>query len=176
MSVRPLTCLVMLSAALAGCGDHSMSRQNRYGTFTRAGLFRDGTEAQPLPPGVVAQGDLDHSQQVTRPARVDIALLSRGRERYDIYCSPCHGVSGHGNGMIVQRGFPAPPSYHSTRLRAADARHFFDVITNGYGAMYSYAARVEPRDRWAIVAYIRALQRSQHADVADAPELRSKLP
>jgi hypothetical protein len=78
--------------------------------------------------------------------------------------------------MIVQRGFPAPPSYHSARLRSADTQYFFDVITNGYGAMYSYAARIEPRDRWAIVAYIRALQQSQHTDVANVPELRSKLP
>lgn len=176
MTVRLLTCLVMLSAPLAGCGDHSMSQQNRYGTFSKAGLFRDGTEAQLLPQGVVAQGDIERSQQVARRPPVDMALLTRGRERYNIYCSPCHGISGHGDGMIVQRGFPAPPSYHSTRLRAADARHFFEVITNGYGAMYSYAARVEPRDRWAIIAYIRALQRSQHTDIAEVPELRSKLP
>jgi mono/diheme cytochrome c family protein len=105
-----------------------------------------------------------------------MALLARGRERYDIYCSPCHGFSGHGDGMIVQRGFPTPPSYHSARLRSADAQHFFDVITHGYGVMYSYAARVEPRDRWAIIAYIRALQQSQRTDMADVPELRSKLP
>ncbi|MGX4772404.1 c-type cytochrome [Bradyrhizobium guangdongense] len=176
MTLRRLACLMMLSAALGGCGDHSMSQQNRYGTFSNAALFRDGTEAQSPPTGTVAQGDLERTQQMSTPPGVDMALLSRGQERYDIYCSPCHGLSGHGDGMIVQRGFPAPPSYHSVRLRAADARHFFDVITNGYGAMYSYAARVEPRDRWAIVAYIRALQQSQHTDMADVPQLRSKLP
>lgn len=175
MTVRLLPCLA-LCMALAGCGDHSMFQQNRYATFSKAGLFKDGTEAQPLPEGAVAQGDLDRAQQATKPPQVDMALLSRGRERFDIYCSPCHGYSGRGDGMIVQRGFPAPPSYHSDRLRAADPQHFFDVITNGYGVMYSYASRVEPRDRWAIVAYIRALQQSQHADVADVPELRSKLP
>lgn len=175
MTKRLPQCL-LLSLALAGCGDHSMFQQNRYGTFSKAGLFKNGTEAQPLPDGVVAQGDLERRQEATRPPAVDMALLSRGHERYDIYCSPCHGLSGHGDGMIVQRGFPAPPSYHSDRLRTADPQHFFDVITNGYGVMYSYAARLEPRDRWAIVAYIRALQQSQHADVADVPELRSKLP
>jgi mono/diheme cytochrome c family protein len=175
MTSRLLPCLV-LSVALTGCGDHSMFQQNRYSTFSKAGLFENGAEAQPLPDGVVAQGDLDRTQQIAKPPAVDMALLARGQERYEIYCSPCHGLSGQGDGMIVRRGFPAPPSYHSDRLRAADPRHFFDVITNGYGAMYSYAARVEPRDRWAIVAYIRALQQSQHADVADLPELRSKLP
>ncbi|OSI60296.1 c-type cytochrome [Bradyrhizobium canariense] len=176
MTARALPWLLLLSSVLAGCGDHSMSQQNRYGTFSKAGLFKDGTEAQALPRGVVAQGDLDRLQQITKAPAVDMALLARGRERYDIYCSPCHGFSGHGDGMIVQRGFPAPPSYHSARLRSADAQHFFDVITHGYGAMYSYAARVEPRDRWAIIAYIRALQQSQRTDMADVPELRSKLP
>ena len=114
--------------------------------------------------------------RLAKPPAVDAQLLARGQERYDIYCSPCHGLSGNGDGMIVQRGFPAPPSYHTARLRAAPAQHFFDVITNGYGVMYSYASRVEPRDRWAIVAYVRALQESQSAKLADMPELRSKLP
>lgn len=168
---------LFLAAALVlgGC-DHSMTKQNRYSTYSAAALFRNGTEAQPLPVGVVAQGDLGRAIESTKPPRADPQLLARGRERYDIYCSPCHGLSGKGDGMIVHRGFPAPPSYHIPRLRAAPAQHFFDVITNGYGIMYSYAARVEPRDRWAIVAYIRALQESQNAKVADVPELRGKLP
>ena len=161
---------------LAACGDHSMARQNRYGTYKPAALFADGTEAQRLPEGVVAQGDLDRATQVTGPPPVDAQLLARGQERYNIYCSPCHGLSGSGDGMVVRRGFPAPPSYHSAKLRAATAQHFFDVITNGYGVMYSYAVRVEPRDRWAIVAYVRALQESQNAKLADVPELGSKLP
>ena len=96
-------------------------------------------------------------------------MLERGQERFDIYCSPCHGRTGEGNGMIVQRGFPAPPSYHIERLRKAPVGHFFDVITQGYGVMYSYAQRVEPEDRWAIAAYIRALQLSQGAQLADLP-------
>ncbi len=167
--------VLTVSLLLFGCNDISMTRQKRYGTFTRASIFKDGTEAQRLPDGVVAQGDLERQTQGERPPPIDAALLARGRERYDIYCSPCHGFSGKGDGMVVQRGFPAPPSYHVSRLRAAPAQHFFDVISNGYGAMYAYAARVEPRDRWAIVAYIRALQESQHASVADAPEVGSKL-
>ncbi len=94
--------------------------------------------------------------------------LARGRERFNIYCAVCHGATGDGNGMIVQRGFPQPPSFHDQRLRDAPAGHFVDVITNGYGVMYSYASRVAPEDRWAIAAYIRALQLSQHAASADA--------
>jgi len=110
------------------------------------------------------------------PFPATLEVLERGQERYNIYCSPCHGLSGRGDGMVVRRGFPAPPSYHSAKLRAATAQHIFDVISNGYGVMYSYAARVEPRDRWAIVAYIRALQESRNARLAEAPELKDKLP
>jgi mono/diheme cytochrome c family protein len=95
------------------------------------------------------------------PYPVDMALLARGRERFDIYCAPCHSPVGDGDGMIARRGFPHPPSYHSDRLRNAPDRHFYDVITNGYGVMYPYGDRVAPEDRWAIVAYIRALQLSQ---------------
>ncbi len=173
--IRRLPIVMTLSLLLFGCNDISMTQQKRYGTFTRAALFRNGTEAQRLPDGVVAQGDIERQTQAERPPRIGTGLLARGREQYDIYCSPCHGFSGKGDGIVVQRGFPAPPSYHSRRLRVAPAQHFFDVISNGYGAMYSYAARVEPRDRWAIVAYIRALQQSQHASVADAPEVGSRL-
>jgi mono/diheme cytochrome c family protein len=171
-----LLCSFAAPLLLAACGDHSMAQQNRYGTYEPAALFADGTEAQPLPAGVVAQGDLDRANRAAQPPPVDAQLLTRGQERYDIYCSPCHGMSGGGDGMVVRRGFPAPPSYHSARLRAAPAQHFFDVMTDGYGVMYSYAARVGPRDRWAIVAYIRALQESQNARLADIPQLRSKLP
>lgn len=170
--------LLSLSTALllACCNDVSMTQQKRYDTYTPAALFPDGTEAQALPAGVVAQGDLDRATAIATPPRVDAHLLARGQQRYDIYCSPCHGLSGDGDGMIVRRGFPSPPSYYSARLRAAPAQHFFDVISNGYGVMYSYGARVEPRDRWAIVAYIRALQQSRNAKLADIPELRDKLP
>jgi mono/diheme cytochrome c family protein len=161
---------------LAGCDDISMTQQKRYDTYSSAALFPDGTEAQALPEGVVAQGDLDRAEEIATPPKVDAHVLARGQERYDIYCSPCHGLSGDGDGMIVRRGFPPPPSYHSARLRAAPAQHFFDVISDGYGVMYAYNARVEPRDRWAIVAYIRALQESRNAKLAEAPELKDKLP
>jgi mono/diheme cytochrome c family protein len=98
---------------------------------------------------------------------VTLALLERGQERFRIYCTPCHSELGDGRGMVVQRGFPPPPSYHIDRLRQAPVQHFYDVITQGYGAMYSFAARVRPADRWAIAAYIRALQRSQNASLGD---------
>jgi cytochrome c len=102
--------------------------------------------------------------------------LERGRQRYNIYCTPCHDYTGSGRGMIVQRGFPTPPSYHIDRLRQAPVGHFFDVMTNGYGSMYSYASRIEPEDRWRIAAYIRALQLSQHASLQDVPDSeRQKL-
>jgi len=97
------------------------------------------------------------------PIAVTEATYRRGEERFDIFCAPCHGVTGDGDGMVVQRGFPAPPSYHTDRLRGAPNRHFYNVIVQGYGAMYPYADRVSPQDRWAIVAYIRALQLSRHA-------------
>jgi mono/diheme cytochrome c family protein len=174
MMARILFCLAILP--LAGCDDHSMTQQNRYSTYSPAALFPDESEAQSLPAGVVEQGDLDRARRSSKPPEVDAQLLARGRERYDIYCSPCHGLSGDGDGMIVRRGFPAPPSYHTTRLRAAPAQRFFDVITHGYGVMYPYATRIEPHDRWAIIAYVRALQESQNAKLADIPDLRSKLP
>ena len=156
---REACCALLLSAlALAGCDDQSMRQQKRYDTYEPAALWPDGTEARPLPEGVVAQGDLARAAALAQPPPVTRALLRRGQERYEIFCSPCHGLAGDGDGMIVRAAFPAPPSYHTARLRAAPAQHFFDVITNGYGVMYSYAARVAPQDRWAIVAYIRALQ------------------
>jgi mono/diheme cytochrome c family protein len=161
---------------LAACGDHSMTSQRRYDTYAPAALFPDGTEAQPLPAGVVAQSSASLTGEVADQPPVDATLLARGQQRYAIYCSPCHGLSGKGDGMVVRRGFPAPPSFHSARLRQAPAQHFFDVMTHGYGVMYSYAARVDPHDRWAIVAYIRALQQSQNTKLADMPELRSRLP
>ena len=101
------------------------------------------------------------------PLAITAALLSRGRERFNIYCAPCHSQLGDGDGMVVRRGFPAPPSFHTARLRQAPDGHFYEVITHGYGAMYPYADRITPDDRWAITAYIRALQLSQHAALAE---------
>jgi mono/diheme cytochrome c family protein len=108
------------------------------------------------------------------PFSLSRQLLERGQERYNIYCSPCHDRLGSGQGMIVRRGFSAPPSLHSERLRRAPLRHFFEVMTNGYGTMPDYAAQVSPHDRWAIAAYIQALQLSQHASLTDVPEEASR--
>jgi mono/diheme cytochrome c family protein len=160
---------------LGGCDDLSMRAQKRYNTYGRAALWTDGAEARDPPENTVAQGDLAGSAALETPPPVDAALLQRGRERYEAVCTPCHGLTGHGDGMIVARGFPKPPSYHEDRLRAAPARYFVDVITRGTGVMYPYANRVEARDRWAIAAYIRALQLGQGARVAEVPGLAAKL-
>lgn len=168
--------ILVITLLVAGCDEQSMIQQNRYDPYEPSTLWPNGSEAQPLPAGVVAQGDLARDKEIKEPPEMTTALVERGRQRFDIFCAPCHGLSGKGDGMIVQRGFPPPPSYHSARLRSAPAQHFFDVITNGFGVMYPYAARVEPHDRWAIVAYIRALQTSQHAQITDIPEAREKLP
>ena len=111
------------------------------------------------------------------PFPIDKAVIERGHQRFDVYCSPCHGRIGNGLGMIVRRGFKQPPSYHTDRLRNAPVGHFYDVITNGYGGMLNYAAQVQPRDRWAIIAYIRALQYSENANINDLPaEARNRIP
>jgi mono/diheme cytochrome c family protein len=128
----------------------------------------------------VARGQLEENQAFykgkvgtnlvqTLPIALSREVLERGRERYNIYCAVCHGATGEGNGMIPQRGYPAPPSYHIDRLRQAPIGHFFDVMTQGYGIMYSYASRVAPEDRWAIAAYIRTLQMSRDARLGDVP-------
>jgi mono/diheme cytochrome c family protein len=167
--------LVALPLALGAC-KQSMDRQDKYKTYAPAALWPDGSSARPLPDGTVARGDLARDAAAATPPPATPALLRRGRERFGIYCAPCHGLAGDGGGMIPARGFPKPPSYHSDRLRAAPAWHFFDVMTRGYGVMYAYADRVAPPDRWAIVAYIRALQLSRHARLSDAPEAREHLP
>lgn len=162
-------------ALLASCRQ-SMIQQGKFEFDEPSGLWADGTSSRPLPDGVVAQGDLARDHDAAHPPPVTMAFLQRGQERYQIYCTPCHGLTGNGDGMIVQRGFPAPPSYHTDRLRAAPAQHFFDVMTQGYGVMYAYAARVTPRDRWAIAAYIRALQTSRMVALSNMPDARDKLP
>jgi mono/diheme cytochrome c family protein len=156
---------------LAACEQQEMTNQPKLKPYSETDAFGSAGAAarHPAPGSVPRNADLE-----TRPDRIPVpitrALLERGKERFTVYCAPCHGALGDGNGSIVQRGFPAPPSYHSARLRDAPERHFYDVITDGYGVMYSYAGRVAPADRWAIVAYIGALQLSQHATPADVPE------
>jgi mono/diheme cytochrome c family protein len=151
--VRRIAGLALLCALLAsGCDNMAnQPKVNPYEVYP--------TAANPLPPmsnppGTVARGQ----QGEPPPPPVTMALLERGRQRFNIDCAVCHGFAGFADGMVVQRGFPAPPSYHIERLRKAPIQHYYDVITNGYGVMYSYAQRVSPQDRWAIVAYIRALQ------------------
>ena len=162
-----LPLIVLLAALLAAC-DQNMDVQPRYSEYSRAPLFRGSVLRQP-PANTIARDDLEREKAVVAKPALSAALLARGRERFGIFCSPCHGAGGDGTGIIVQRGMPRPTSYHDDRLRAADDQYFFDVITNGHGAMYSYAARVPPRDRWAIVAYIRALQLSRRASLDDVP-------
>ncbi len=169
-----LPILVLAAVCLAAC-DQNMDVQPKYSEYARAPAFRGSVLRNP-PDGAVARDDPARDQAVMSKPPLTAALLERGAERFGIFCSPCHGAGGDGNGMIVQRGMPRPTSYHDDRLRAADDQHFFDVISNGYGAMYSYAARVPPADRWAIVAYIRALQLSRRASIDDVPpEQRAQL-
>ena len=171
---RALLFAILLT--LAGCDEQSMEQQNRYDVYEPSKLWSNGSEAQPLPEGVISQSDLDRAKAVEVPPAVTASLMQTGRQQFGIFCAPCHGLAGDGDGMIVQRGFPAPPSYHLERLKTAPAQHFFDVITDGYGVMYSYRSRVSPHDRWAIIAYIRALQASQNGRAADVPQAKDKLP
>jgi hypothetical protein len=164
---------------VAGCR-LDMHIQPKYLTYEPTNFFGDGrSERQPVT-GTVARGQLRLDELLYTgkengvladkfPFLITRADLERGRERYNIYCTPCHDYTGQGDGMIVQRGFPPPPSFHIERLRTAPAGHFFDVMTNGFGSMYSYAARVEPEDRWRITAYVRALQASRHGTIDDVP-------
>jgi mono/diheme cytochrome c family protein len=163
------------SAALVlpGCGDGNMSRQPKYDPLETSDFFADGMASRHLVEGVVPRGHLTIDEHFdtgrvggqpadTFPEPVTAALLERGQARFTIFCTPCHDQTGSGNGIVVQRGYPRPPSYHIDRLRQAPVGHFFDVMTNGFGRMPSYAAQVPPGDRWAIAAYIRSLQLSQH--------------
>jgi mono/diheme cytochrome c family protein len=151
-------------ALLAGCGDMTeQPKQTAYGPQ--------------VAPAAEPGGTVEFKSQPLKVPPVTTELLNRGQERHRIYCAPCHSELGDGQGMIVQRGFPPPPSYHIDRLRQAPPQYFYDVITDGHGAMYSFADRVQPQDRWAIAAYIRALQASQNAALGQlAPEQRRSLP
>lgn len=164
-------CYLALGAAVAAAGcDQQMVDMPRNEPYEASAVLPEQASVQPPVPGTVARGTLLEPRPDDIPFAIDAALLQRGQERFNIFCSPCHGRTGDGNGMIVRRGFPQPPSYHIDRLRQAPDSHFYDVMTNGFGAMYSYASRVPADDRWAIVAYIRALQLSLHAVVAELPE------
>lgn len=165
----------LLPLALGACQDQSMVKQPRYGWQAPSPAFPNGSGAQLPPEGTLSLESEALDEASRTPPPVDIALLQRGRERYDIYCSPCHGYGGDADGVVVRRGFPRPPSLRSGALRQASAQHYFDTMTRGYGVMYSYADRVSPHDRWAIAAYIRALQQASQTTLTDAPEAAAAL-
>ena len=162
-----------------------MADQPRYEPLQKSEFFDDQRASRPLIQGTVARGHLDTDEALytgkaagelvqTIPVAIDRQALRRGHERFDIFCSPCHDRVGTGQGMIVRRGYRPPPSLHIERLRRAPPGHFFDVISHGFGAMPDYATQIPVRDRWAIVAYIRALQLSQNAHIDDVPEAQRR--
>lgn len=171
---------------VTGCAD--MKDQPRFRPLRGSEFFADGRSARPLVEGTVARGFLREDDRVYRgldpdgtfvdriPMAVDAATVERGQDRYGVFCAPCHSSLGDGMGMIVQRGYKQAASYHTDRLRTIEDGYFYDVITNGFGQMAGYASQVRPEDRWAIVAYIRALQLATHSDVATVPaEVRRAL-
>jgi REP element-mobilizing transposase RayT/mono/diheme cytochrome c family protein len=183
---RALPLLLATTLLLAACRPDMMN-QPKAKPLSESDFFSNQANARPIPPHTVQHGDarentafytgLTNGTYITQlPIKLTPQLLARGRERFNAMCSECHDRTGSGNGMVVQRGFPQPPSYHIPRLRDAAIGHFYDVITNGYGVMYSYATRVEPEDRWAIAAYIRALQLSHNIKASElTPAERQKL-
>ena len=185
--------IAAVAAALvtASCRQ-DMHDQPRYKPLGETIFFPDNRQSRPLLANTIARGELhdgdpefytgkggkDNKEDIdVFPIAVTRELVERGHQRFDVYCSPCHGRLGNGLGMIVRRGLKQPPSYHIERLRDAPVGHFYDVITNGYGAMYNYAQQIGVRDRWAIISYIRALQYSQNQKVGDlSADARAKLP
>ncbi|HYG78432.1 MAG TPA: cytochrome c [Planctomycetota bacterium] len=173
MSARVLVVFALL--LLAGCDE--MRDRGRIKPLEPSTFFENGQSARPLVEGTIARGHLPdlklsgagHHGVTEFPMPLTRELLERGRTQYSINCTPCHGIDGYGRGMIVLRGLSAPPSFHEPRLRAAPVGHYFNVITNGYGAMYPYGYKISPEERWAVIAYIRALQLSQNAPLDAAP-------
>ncbi|MGH9404752.1 MAG: c-type cytochrome [Terriglobia bacterium] len=175
-----LFCLVAFSLLLVQGCRLDMHIEPRYDPFSPSSFFPDGRSERPMVPGTVARGQL-RTDELLYTGRINGKVanvfpfpitktdLERGQQRFDIYCTPCHDYTGSGQGMIVRRGFPAPPSYHVAKLVNAPVGHFFDVMTNGYGTMFSYADRVSVTDRWRIAAYIRVLQLSQDVPLSEIP-------
>jgi mono/diheme cytochrome c family protein len=183
--VRPtastLVLAIFTATLLGGCesGVKDMYHQARNDPLTYSSLWPDGRSSRPLQAdtlaysaGPLAESSSGRGGVIPAPGDGPVytaAALARGRQEFDIYCAPCHGVAGDGDGYITHRGFPHPPTYHSAQLRDAPDRLFYDVITNGYGIMYPYGDRLAPADRWNVVAYIRALQLAWHAPLSDVP-------
>lgn len=172
---------------LLGCRQE-MRDDSRLKPYQETPFFADRNSSRPLVNGVVPRGnaridDFFYTGEINGhlvrgfPTSLSLEQLRKGQERYNVYCSVCHGITGTGDGMIVQRGFPRPPSFHEQRLRDAPEGHYFYVITHGYGAMFSYASRVDPSERWAIIAYIRALQLARNATTNElSPEEQTHFP
>lgn len=186
---------LLLVLVVTGCGRRDMVDQYRYEPLEGSTFFADGRSARPMVPGTVARGQLriddhlytgkvDGKLVAEFPFPITEEVLKRGRERYGIFCSPCHGGLGNGEGMVVRRGFRQAATFHTARLREIPVGYFFDVITNGFGVMPSYAHMIPPEDRWAIISYVKALQLSQRAatsdledaDLRELPELPPKTP
>lgn len=174
-----LIALLLSLLLMAGCA-LTLRDQPRYDPFEESTFFDDGASARLPVPDTVARGQpvagtllttgrIDRQFADTFPFTVTLETLERGRERYDIFCAPCHGLVGDGNGLMVEYGMPAPDSFHDPDVRDEPAGYYFALITGGTRVMPSYAARISPEDRWAIVAYIRALQLSQNADASELP-------
>jgi mono/diheme cytochrome c family protein len=184
---RQLLFALLAFMLLAGCYRQQMAAQPKYDPLEPSDFFADGMSARPRVAGTVARGELVGNDFLNTgkigagdgdglPFPATAAVLARGRERFDIYCSECHGRLGNGDGMIPSRGYRRPPSYHTPLLRRAATGHFFDVITNGFGAMPPYGTMIPRDDRWAIIGYIRALQLSQNATITDlSAEEQTKL-
>jgi mono/diheme cytochrome c family protein len=178
-SAFALASLCLLLAV--GCRQ-DMADQPRYNPLSPSTFFADGRSERPLIENTVARGSIaDDALVIPKdsnafPLPVNATLLERGEDRYKIFCTPCHGLQGDGNGFVAMRGMKHPPSYHLERLREAPVGYFYDVVTNGFGVMPSYAEQIPPRDRWAIIAYIRVLQLSRDAKVSELPaDLKAKL-
>jgi mono/diheme cytochrome c family protein len=174
--MKPSALLIAAFAfGLASC-NQDMDNQPKYNEYKPATLFPSGGVLQHAPAGTVSREAYAREASAPEKPPLTRALLDRGRERYDIFCSPCHAKTGDGYGRIVARGLPHPQSLDSEAMRNASDDHFYGVITNGYGMMYPLGYKIEPQDRWAIVAYLRALQLSQRASASDlTPEMRGKL-
>ena len=185
-SLRTLGLALLLAASASACRQ-DMHDAPKYEPLEHSVFFKDGRASRQLEPGTIARGHLKEDTLLytgrdgdalseTFPFPVTEGVLARGRERFNIYCSPCHARTGEGTGMIVQRGYKKPPSFHEERLRGMAPGYFFTAMTNGFGVMPSYALQVKPEDRWAITAYIKALQLSSQVNVSElTPEERNRL-
>jgi mono/diheme cytochrome c family protein len=176
-------CTALLCILAAGCQiQQDMAHQPKNRPLSPSAFFEDGRSERPPVENTVARGSIANDELFVPkesnafPLQLTPELMARGQERYKIFCTPCHGLQGDGNGMIVTRGMKHPPSYHDARLRQVPNGYLFDVVTNGFGAMQGYSAQIPPADRWAIIAYVRALQLSRNAPVSELPPaLREKL-